>query len=50
MKREFINLAKYRIEKSKNTLSDAKKYIDGATMESTVNRIYYAMFYGVNAL
>jgi len=50
MKQEFINLAKYRIEKSKNTLSDAKKYIDGATMESTVNRIYYAMFYGVNAL
>jgi hypothetical protein len=36
MKQGFIDLAKYRIEKAKNTLSDAKKYIDGATMESTV--------------
>jgi len=36
MKREFIDLAKYRIEKSKNTLSDAKKYIYGDTMEFTV--------------
>ncbi|MEW6621123.1 MAG: HEPN domain-containing protein [bacterium] len=50
MKQEFIDLAKYRLEKAENTLSDAKKYINGATLESTVNRIYYAMFYAVNAL
>ena len=50
MKQEFIELAKYRIEKAKNTLMDAKKYIEDATSESTVNRIYYAMFYAVNAL
>jgi uncharacterized protein (UPF0332 family) len=50
MKQEFIDLAKYRLEKARNTLSDAKKYINNATLESTVNRIYYAMFYAVNAL
>ena len=50
MKKEFIDLTKYRLEKAQNTLSDAKKYIEEATPESTVNRIYYAMFYAVNAL
>lgn len=50
MKHELIELAKYRIEKAKNTLLDAKKYFEDATLESTVNRIYYAMFYAVNAL
>jgi len=50
MKQEFVVLAKYRLEKAKNTLMDAKKYFMDATSESTVNRIYYAMFYAVNAL
>jgi uncharacterized protein (UPF0332 family) len=50
MKEEFIDLATYRLEKAENTLSDASKYINDATPESTVNRIYYAMFYAVNAL
>lgn len=50
MKQEFIDLAKYRLEKAKNTLSYAKSYIDDATLDSTVNRIYYAVFYAVNAL
>jgi len=50
MTQEFIDLAKYRLKKARNTLSDAKKYINNATLESTVNRIYYAMFYAVNAL
>jgi len=50
MKKEFIDLANYRLEKARNTLSYAKKYIDDATLDSTVNRIYYAVFYAVNAL
>lgn len=50
MKQEFSVLAKYRLERAKNTLMDAKKYFVDATSESTVNRIYYAMFYAVNAL
>ncbi|MEW6203061.1 MAG: HEPN domain-containing protein [bacterium] len=50
MKQELIDLAKYRLEKAKNTLLDAKKYIEDATLVSVVNRIYYAMFYAVSAL
>lgn len=50
MRQEFIDLAKYRLGKAKNTLSYAKSYIDDATLDSTVNRIYYAVFYAVNAL
>jgi len=50
MKKEFIDLAKYRLKKAKNTLSDGKKYVDSATNESIINRIYYAMFYAVNSL
>ena len=50
MKQERIELVNYRIEKAKNTLSDAKNYFTSVTLESTVNRIYYSMFYAVNAL
>jgi len=50
MKEEIIELAKHRKEKAEKTLSDAKKFAEDATSESTVNRIYYAMFYVVNAL
>lgn len=50
MREEFVDLVKYRLKKARNTLLDAKTYIKDATPESTVNRIYYAMFYAVNAL
>lgn len=38
------------MEKAKNTLSDARKYMSDATLKSMVNRIYYVLFYAVNAL
>lgn len=50
MKQESAELARHRLDKSKNTLMDAKKYFNDATDESTVNRIYYSMYYAVNAL
>jgi len=50
MKKEYAELVKYRIEKAKITLMDAKEFFKGVSLESTVNRIYYAMFYAVNAL
>ncbi len=50
MKQEFIDLAKYRLEKANNTLVDAKNFMGKASTESIVNRIYYAMFHTVNAL
>lgn len=50
MKQEFKDLAKYRLERARDTLLDAQKYFKDATLNSTVNRIYYAMFYAVNGL
>jgi len=50
MKQEFIDLVKYRLEKAKNTLIYAKTNIGDAFLDSTVNRIYYAIFYAVSAL
>ena len=50
MKKEFIDLVKYRLKKAKDTLSDSKKYVENATLESTINRIYYSMFYAVSGL
>jgi len=50
MREKFIDLARYRLEKAKNTMLDAKRFMGEATQESIVNRIYYAMFYAVNAL
>ncbi|MBI5554365.1 MAG: HEPN domain-containing protein [Elusimicrobia bacterium] len=48
--KQFIDLIRYRIEKSKSTLADAQKYLKDVSLDSTVNRIYYAMFYAVNSL
>ncbi len=50
MKRELIDLIKYRLEKSKEMLQDAKILFEKASLTSTVNRIYYALFYAVNGL
>ncbi|MCL5771975.1 MAG: HEPN domain-containing protein [Actinobacteria bacterium] len=50
MKNELIDLIKYRLKKSSETLADAKIIFEKASLTSTVNRIYYAMFYAVNAL
>lgn len=44
MKQELKDLVKYRLERAENTLLDAQKYFKDATLSSTVNRIYYAMF------
>jgi len=50
LKKERGVLAKYRLQRARKTLSDAEKYLEGVSLNSTVNRIYYAMFYAVNAL
>ena len=47
MKSELIDLIKYRLQKSKETLNDAKIMVEIASPTSIVNRIYYAMFYAV---
>jgi len=50
LKGELIDLMKYRLKKSSETLVDAKIMFEKASLTSTVNRIYYAMFYAVNGL
>jgi len=43
-------LVSYRIEKAKSTLKDAKILFDAGSYNATINRLYYACFYGVLAL
>jgi uncharacterized protein len=50
LKKELADLIKYRLEKSKYTLQDAKVLFEKASLSSVVNRIYYAMFYAVSGL
>ncbi len=50
MKKELVDLIKYRLKKSKETLQDVKIMFQKASLTSTVNRIYYAIFYAVNSL
>jgi hypothetical protein len=47
VKRELID---YRRNRAKETLRDAKILFDSGSLFSSVNRIYYAMFYQVTAL
>ena len=50
MKEETKTIIEYRLERSRETLGDAVKLFEEISLHSTVNRIYYAMFYSVNAL
>ena len=47
IKKELID---YRRDRAKETLKDAKILFNKGSLFSTVNRIYYAVFYEVNAL
>ena len=47
---ELKTLVSYRIEKAKNTMTDAKLLFDAGSYNATINRIYYACFYAVLAL
>jgi len=43
-------LINYRIQKSKETIVDAKLALDNNRLGNTLNRIYYSIFYIVTAL
>ena len=43
-------LIRYRKDKARETLEDARMLLRGGTPSSALNRIYYAMFYEVLAL
>ena len=44
------DLIKYRREKAARTFEDARFLLEGKRLFSTINRIYYALFYEVIAL
>ena len=45
-----VDLIEYRINKSKETLSEVSSLIKLGFYNNAVNRLYYACFYAVNAL
>ena len=47
---ERIALAKYRLEKAKDSLKVSKLAIDKGYYSDSANRSYYAVFYAINAL
>ena len=46
----MIALAKYRLEKAKNDLSDAQKNFAEEMFETAANRAYYAIFHAARAV
>lgn len=44
------NLLKYRLTKARETLEDAKLLLSENRLNSTMNRLYYSLFYAVLAL
>ncbi|MDO8684645.1 MAG: HEPN domain-containing protein [Armatimonadota bacterium] len=50
MKPAEIEYARLRLESAQETLSEARLLLNSGFLKGTVNRIYYACFYAVNAL
>ncbi len=47
---ERKTIIKYRLERAEETIKDAEYLLNNTSLFSAVNRIYYAIFYFVNAL
>lgn len=45
-----IELINYRLEQAKETVIEVRKLIDNRLLKIAVNRVYYGMFYSLNAL
>lgn len=50
MKETTKTIIRYKFERARESLTDAKQLFERGSLHATVNRIYYAMFYSVNAL
>lgn len=50
MNHEEEQYTRLLLEKARNTLSEAELLLNGGFLIGTVNRLYYACFYAVNAL
>ncbi|MCI7300953.1 MAG: HEPN domain-containing protein [Clostridiales Family XIII bacterium] len=45
-----VTLAKYRLDRSKELIMDARRLYEAASYESGNNRAYYAIFYAMRAI
>lgn len=50
MKKELIALARYRLTRAKETFDDALKLLNEGSLNSAINRLYYAAFYAARAI
>ncbi len=51
MKKELIELIKYRLKEAEDSIKEAEVLLrEGMSMRAVMNRLYYAMFYTVLAL
>jgi len=50
MNKETKDIIRYRLERARECLEDAKGLFQMDSLHSSVNRIYYSIFYSVNAL
>lgn len=50
MNEKTCTIVRYRLERAKESLDSAKKLLSEGNLHSSVNRIYYSMFYSVTAL
>jgi len=51
MKKEVLELIKYRLEEAEDSIKEAEVLLKaGMSMRAVMNRLYYAMFYAVLAL
>jgi uncharacterized protein len=51
MKKEVLDLIKYRLEEAEDSIKEAEVLLkEGMSMRAVMNRLYYAMFYAVLAL
>ena len=50
MTTEQTDYIKYRIQRATETLNDARLLAENERWNSSINRLYYACFYGVSAL
>ncbi|NCO84097.1 MAG: DNA-binding protein [Nitrospirae bacterium CG_4_10_14_3_um_filter_44_29] len=51
MKEEIFELIKYRLKEAEDSIKEAEVLIrEGMSLRAVMNRLYYAMFYGVLAL
>jgi len=51
MKKEVLELIKYRLEEAEDSIKEAEVLLkEGMSMRAVMNRLYYAMFYAVLAL